>query len=415
MRRAFTILATSFRMALEELKNNRLRTFLSLFGITIGIFCIIAVLATVNSLDKTVHDELKSMGTNTVYIQKWPWGGGSDYPWWKYISRPQTKFTELRFIKDRADNAAHVAYTYFNQSNVEFEDAALTNVQWYGVTDEYDQIQPIDIGFGRYLTGSEFAVGSPVMVMGYTLAEKLFDDPAKAVGKTVEVKGHKVQVVGVIKKQGSSLIGGWDFDNIVIMPYRFCNEIGNANNADGFIMVQGKEGVPVDELKGELRGVMRSIRRLNPRQDDNFSLNDITSGAGQLNSIFAGMTIGGLAITILSFAVGIFGVANIMFVTVRERTAMIGLKKAIGAKRRTILLEFLIESAFLCLLGGLIGIIMVFILTFLLTAIFHFTVSISVGLFSGAVAFCIFTGVLAGFIPARIAAKMDPVVAIRSK
>ena len=107
MRRAFTILATSFRMALEELKNNRLRTFLSLFGITIGIFCIIAVLATVNSLDKTVHDELKSMGTNTVYIQKWPWGGGSDYPWWKYISRPQTKFTELRFIKDRADNAAH--------------------------------------------------------------------------------------------------------------------------------------------------------------------------------------------------------------------------------------------------------------------------------------------------------------------
>jgi putative ABC transport system permease protein len=221
--------------------------------------------------------------------------------------------------------------------------------------------------------------------------------------------------VGVIKKQGSSLIGGWDFDNIVIMPYRFCNEIGNANNADGFIMVQGKEGVPVDELKGELRGVMRSIRRLNPRQDDNFSLNDITSGAGQLNSIFAGMTIGGLAITILSFAVGIFGVANIMFVTVRERTAMIGLKKAIGAKRRTILLEFLIESAFLCLLGGLIGIIMVFILTFLLTAIFHFTVSISMGLFSGAVAFCIFTGVLAGFIPARIAAKMDPVVAIRSK
>lgn len=415
MRRTLTILSTSFRMALEELKNNRLRTFLSLFGITIGIFCIIAVLATVSSLDKTVHEELKSMGTNTVYIQKWPWGGGADYPWWKYMSRPQTKFGELRFVKERADNAAHVAYTYFNQSSVEYEDASLTNVNWYGVTDEYNQIQPVEIGYGRYIVGSEFNLGSPVMVMGYTLAEKLFDDPARAVDKTVEVKGHKVQVIGVIKKQGNSLIGGWDFDNIVIMPYRFCNEIGNPYNSDGFIMVQGKDGVPVDELKGELRGVMRSVRRLNPKEDDNFSLNDITSGASQLDSIFAGMTIGGFAITILSFAVGIFGVANIMFVTVRERTSIIGLKKAIGAKRRTILLEFLIESAFLCLLGGLIGIILVFLLTFVLTYLIHFTVSISLGMFLGAVIFCIFTGMLAGIIPASIAAKMDPVVAIRSK
>jgi len=179
-------------------------------------------------------------------------------------------------------------------------------------------------------------------------------------------------------------------------------------------MVEGKTGIPVDELKGELRGVMRSVRRLSPRQDDNFSLNDITSGTSQLNSIFTGLTLGGFAITILSFAVGIFGVANIMFVTVRERTPIIGLKKAIGAKRRTILLEFLMESAFLCLLGGLIGIILVFLLTFLLTYVMHFTVYISLGLFAGAVIFCIFTGMLAGFIPASIAAKMDPVVAIRS-
>jgi putative ABC transport system permease protein len=415
MRRTFTILATSFRMALEELRNNRLRTFLSLFGITIGIFCIIAVLATVSSLDRTVHEELKSMGTNTVYIEKWPWGGGSDFPWWKYINRPQARFSELRVVKERADNAAHVAYTYFDQSSIGYGDAALTNVSWYGVTEEYNQIQPVELGFGRYIVGSEFNLGSPVMVMGYTLAEKLFDDPSRAAGKTVDVKGHKVQVVGVIKKQGNSLIGGWDFDNIVIMPYRFCNEIGNPNNSNGFIMVQGKEGIPVDELKGELRGVMRSVRRLSPKQDDNFALNDITSGAGQLDAIFSGMTIGGFAITILSFVVGIFGVANIMFVTVRERTAMIGLKKAIGARRSTILLEFLIESAFLCLLGGLIGITMVFLLTFLLTYLIHFTVAISMGLFLGAVIFCIFTGMLAGIIPASIAARMDPVVAIRTQ
>lgn len=403
-------------MALDELRKNRLRSFLSLFGITIGIFCIIAVLATVNSLNRTVHDEMKAMGTNTVYIQKWPWGGGSDFPWWKYISRPEPQYQELHIVKDRTDYASNVAFVYFNGSNVEYEDNALTNVNWYGVTEEYNQIQPVEIGSGRYILPSEFSSGSPVMVMGHTLAEKLFDDPASAVGKTVIVKEHRVQVIGVIKKQGSSLLGGWDFDNIVIMPYLFCNSIGSSRNSNGAMMlVKGKEGIPTQELKGQLTGVMRSVRRLSPRQDDNFALNDITSGASQLDSIFSGMTIGGFAITGLSFIVGIFGVANIMFVTVRERTPMIGLKKAIGAKRRTILMEFLIESAFLCVFGGLIGVALVFLLTFLLSVVLHFTVAISIGLFVGAVLFCIFTGILAGIIPASIAAKMDPVVAIRSQ
>jgi putative ABC transport system permease protein len=180
------------------------------------------------------------------------------------------------------------------------------------------------------------------------------------------------------------------------------------------ILVRGKEGIPLDEVKGQLRGVMRAVRRLSPKQDDNFALNDVTSGTGELNSIFNGMTLGGFAITILSFIVGIFGVANIMFVTVRERTPMIGLKKAIGAKRRTILLEFLLEAAFLCVLGGIIGLILVFGLTFLLSMALHFTVSISFGLFFGSVVFCIFTGILAGIIPASIAARMDPVKAIRN-
>jgi putative ABC transport system permease protein len=254
------------------------------------------------------------------------------------------------------------------------------------------------------------------MVMGYTVAEKLFDSAGSAVGKTVEIKGRRALIVGVIAKQGSSLLGGWDFDNIVIIPYLFCTNIGNIHNGNNMtLLVRGKEGIPVDEVKGQLRGVMRSIRRLSPTQDDNFALNDVTSGSDQLNSIFGGMTLGGFAITILSFIVGIFGVANIMFVTVRERTPIIGLKKAIGAKRRTILLEFLLESAFLCVFGGVMGLILVFLLTFVLSQVLHYTVSISIGMFLGAVLACVFTGVLAGIIPASIAAKMDPVVAIRSK
>lgn len=414
MRKTINILATSFRMALDELRKNRLRSFLSLFGITIGIFCIIAVLATVDSLDSSVHKELQSMGTNTIFVEKWPWGGGSDYPWWKYITRPAPKYQELRYIKDRADYAAHAAIFFNGQANIEYRNDVLTNVTWYGITDEFNLIQNVDVGYGRYILPSEFQYGNPVAVMGFTVAQKLFDNPVSAVGKTIVIKGRHVQVVGVIKKQGSSLLGGWDFDNVIVIPYIFCTSIANVHNQNMSILVRGKDGIPVDEVKGQLRGIMRSIRRLSPKEDDNFALNDVTSGTSELNSIFSGMTIGGFAITILSFIVGIFGVANIMFVTVRERTPMIGLKKAIGAKRRTILLEFLLESAFLCVIGGLIGLLMVFLLTFVLSAALNYTVSISPKLFIGAISFCIFTGMLAGIIPASIAARMDPVKAIRS-
>jgi putative ABC transport system permease protein len=318
-------------------------------------------------------------------------------------------------VKQRMSLASNVAFTYFNASAIDYKDVSISSVSWYGVTEEFNQIQPVEIGWGRYLSANEFEYGSASLVMGYNVAEKMFDKAEYALGKEVVIKGRKVSVVGIVKKQGQNLLGGWDFDNVIIIPYRFASQVGNESRSDGFMIVKGRENVPTDDMKNELRGVMRSVRKLNPKQEDNFALNDVSSGATQITSIFNGMTIGGIAITILSFIVGIFGVANIMFVTVRERTSIIGLKKAIGAKRRTILAEFLMESAFLCVLGGIIGLALVFGLTFILSAVFKFKVFISIGLFMVAVAVCILTGILAGIIPAFIAAKMDPVVAIRSK
>lgn len=415
MRKTFEIFWNSLLFAMQELRKNKLRTFLSLMGITFGIFCIISVMATVGSLESSIKNEFKSFGNNTIYVQKWPWGGGGEYPWWKYVNRPNTKFKEMAPVKQRMSLAGNVAYTYFNASAIDYKDVSLPSVNWYGVTEEFNLIQPVEIGGGRYLSSNEFEYGTASVVMGYNVAEKLFEKADYALGKNVEIKGRKVNVVGIVKKQGQNLLGGWDFDNVIIIPYRFASQIGNESRSDGFMIVKGKENVPTDDMKNELRGVMRSVRKLNPKQEDNFALNDVSSGASQITSIFNGMTIGGIAITILSFIVGIFGVANIMFVTVRERTSIIGLKKAIGAKRRTILAEFLMESAFLCVLGGIIGLALVFGLTFLLSAVFKFKVFISIGLFLGAVAVCIFTGILAGIIPAFIAARMDPVVAIRSK
>lgn len=415
MRKTFEIFWNSLLFATQELRKNKLRTFLSLLGITFGIFCIISVMATVGSLQKNVQNEFKSFGSNSIYVQKWPWGGGTDYPWWKYMNRPNPKFKEMEPVKEKTSLASNVAFTYFNSSSIGYEDVSLASVNWYGITEEFNQIQPVEIAWGRYIINSEFSYGTPSMVMGYNVAEKLFDKPETAVGKVVDVKGRKVNVIGVIKKQGQSLIGGWDFDNVIMIPYRFASQVGSENRSDGFLIVKGRDGIPVEDLKNELRGVMRSVRRLNPKDEDNFALNDVNSGSTQINAIFGGMTVGGIAITILSFIVGIFGVANIMFVTVRERTSIIGLKKAIGAKRRTILSEFLMESAFLCVLGGIIGLVLVFLLTFFLTYVLKFQVVISWGLFFGAVTTCIVTGILAGLIPAFIAARMDPVVAIRSK
>jgi putative ABC transport system permease protein len=415
MRKSFEIFYNSLQFAIQELRKNKLRTFLSLLGITFGIFCIISVMATVSSLESSVKNEFKSFGNNTVYIQKWPWGGGGDYPWWKYMNRPNADFKEMQPVKEKTTLAATVAYSFFYASSIDYEDESLASVNWYSVSEEFNSVQPIEIAWGRYLNSSEFASGASNMVMGYAVAEKLFGKPEYALGKQVDMKGRKVTIIGIIKKQGQSLIGGWDFDNVIVVPYRFAAIYVNKQSSERFIIVKGKEGIPVEDLKNELRGVMRGVRRLSPKQEDNFALNDVSSGTQQISSIFDGMTVGGIAITILSFIVGIFGVANIMFVTVRERTSIIGLKKAIGAKRHTILLEFLMESAFLCVLGGIIGLILVFLLTLLLSNVLKFQVAISWSLFIGAVVTCIITGILAGLIPAFIAAKMDPVAAIRSK
>ena len=402
-------------MAMQELSKNKLRTFLSLFGITIGIFCIIGVLATVNSLEHNIQNEIKDLGTNTIYVDKWDYtaGGGPDYPWWRYVKRPEPKYEEIKQIKERTPSAKYVAFNISANDNVEYKDNALSGVNLYGNNQEFQNIYPIDITYGRYITESEFDHGSPVIVIGNEIAEKLFASPEIAVGKLLQIRGKKVQVVGVIKKQGRSMIGGWQFDQSAIMPYKFARSIMFARYSSPLILVQGQDNLTSVALKDDLRGSMRAIHRLSPTQDDNFALNDINDFSDAVSKLFGPLNTGGWIIAILSLVVGAFGVMNIMFVTVKERTAQIGLKKAVGAKNRVILTEFLMESAFLCLVGGMIGLTLVYVLTLILSQALHFPVFISTSnmILAVSVSFCV--GVIAGIIPAYQAARMDPVAAIR--
>jgi len=417
LRRTLEIITSSFKMALQELWKNKLRTFLSLFGITIGIFCIIGVLATVNSLERNIKNEVSSFGTNTIYVDKWEYvgGGGNEYPWWKYVNRPLPKYEEIKQIKERTPSARFVSFRIYASDEVDYRGSSLSNVNYYGVSEDFDDIQPIPAAYGRYMSDAEFDRGVNVIAIGNDIAEKLFGSPELAVDKEVTIRGRKARVIGVIKKQGKQMIGGWDFDQSIVIPYKFARNIINELRADPLIMVQGQDYLTSKALKDDLSGAMRGIRKLSPTQEDNFSLNDINDLTESVSRAFASLNIGGWAIAALSLIVGMFGVANIMFVTVRERTGQIGLKKAIGAKNRVILTEFLLESAFLCVIGGMIGLLLVFILTQILSRALSFPVYISTNNMVMAVGICIFVGVLAGFIPARQASRMDPVVAIRSK
>ena len=414
MFRYIEIIWSSLKMALQEFRSNKLRTFLSLLGITFGIFCIISVLSTINSMEAAVQHDIQSLGSKTIYVHKWDYS--SDGMWWKYIKRPVPKPEEMALLVKKVPAIEHAAYVLNTSGNMEYGDNILTNLNYNGVSEAFNEIQTIDVGYGRYLQQSDFDRGTNNIVIGYTLAEKLFIKPERAVGNVVRLKNDKVAVVvGIIKKQGQSLMNMYDFDNAIIMPYQFFKQMQKPEATwDPVIMVQGHPNANILELKDELDGAMRSIRKLSPTQEDNYALNDIESFSKFMHDIFGNISLGGWAITALSLIVGMFGVANIMFVTVRERTSQIGLKKAIGAKRGTIMMEFLLESAFLCIIGGMIGLIAVLILAQIFSAMFSFKVFVSGGTIAFAIGICVFVGVLAGIIPAFIAARMDPVVAIRS-
>ncbi len=419
MLRVISIVWNSFKMSVQELTNNKLRSALSLLGVAFGIFCIIGVLAAVDSMEKKLQNDVQSLGSNTIYIDKWEYANSSDYPWWKFMNRPIMKYNEMEFIKQRSTLAANAAY--FDGSatvNLSAGNNQLSNVNVYAVSEDFNKIQSFNIQYGRYINDNEFQHGNPVAIIGYKNAELLFGTAEKAEGRVISMNGKHIQIIGIIEKQGSSMIGGYDYDQCLIVSYRYFASIWDVNNPDMMqpsILVNSKPNVSTAALVDELRGIMRQVRKLSPTSEDNFSLNDVSLFSNQISSFFGSVDIGGWAIAGLSLIVGAFGVANIMFVTVRERTSQIGLKKAIGAKSSTILTEFLLESAFLCILGGLFGLLLVYLLSLALSTVLPFPIVIAPHIIVLAFSICVVLGVVSGIIPARIAAKMNPVEAIRSK
>lgn len=392
---------------------NKLRSALSLTGIAFGIFCIIGVLAAVNSLERNIQSEVKTLGDNTIYIDKWDYSGGPDQPFWKFRARPVMKYEEADMIKMRAVLVGDISFLMQTAGGISHNDDLIQSAGVYGITEAQMNIQPIKFSDGRFFSSSEFNAGSNVCLIGFANAESLFGTTGRAVGKQIDVKGRKTTIIGVIKKEGKNFIG-WDYDNCVMLPYKYCKQLFKEENSNPILIANGKTGVRTAALSDELRGIMRQIRKLGPRQEDNFSLNSVEAFSQAITGFFSVLNVVGAIIGGISLIVGLFGIANIMFVTVKERTPVIGLKKAIGAKKGTILFEFLLEAVLLCFMGGAIGLFFVWIGTVISSRLLDFPIYISIPMLIITIIVCLTVGIIAGIFPASKAAKMDPVVAIRS-
>ncbi len=404
----------SILFAIAALVENKLRTFLSLLGITIGIFAIITVFTVVDSLEKNLRNSVKSLGDDVVFVQKWPWTFGPDYPWWKYMNRPVPAYSELNQIKDNCIGAQSAAFVIYSNVTLRYKSSSIENVNIVCASHEYDKVKNFEIAEGRYFADIESAAGRPVAILGDVLAQALFPNE-NALGKTIKVNGSKVVVIGIFKKEGESILGGSP-DTQVLVPINYAKSIVDIRdeNLNPQILVRAKPGVSNEDLISELTGLMRSIRKIKPKSEENFALNQTSLISNQFDSLFDIVGIAGWIIGGFSILVGGFGIANIMFVSVKERTNIIGIQKSLGAKNYFILLQFMFESVFLSLLGGVLGLIIVYFITVFAGDSFGMEVTLTKSNTILGLTISVLIGVVSGFVPAYGASQLDPVEAIRS-
>jgi putative ABC transport system permease protein len=402
-----------FLFAINSLTVNKLRTFLSLFGITIGIFCIISVFTVLDWLEKSIRDSIDSMGSNVIYVQKYPWSFDSNIEYWDIIKWPSVSVKDYQVLKEKSVKAAAISFIIGESKTIKYRNNIANDALVAAVTDDLEKVLAFEIDKGRYFSASEFPNASNVAVLGAEIAEKLFEN-ANPVDKEITIAGRKARIIGVLKKEGQGVVSLSNIDQITIVPMKFGAGFINFRNrfSDNQMIIRAKNNVPIQELSDEVIMILRASRRLKPTEDNNFSVNNATMLSQGFDSVFAGINLGGWLIGGFAMLVGGFGIANIMFVSVRERTNMIGIQKALGAKRFFILQQFLVESVILSILGGIFGLFLIFIATLFINYLYDLNMHLTIGNILLAIFVSGLIGVVAGYAPAYSAAKMNPVDAI---
>ncbi len=405
----------SFAFAMNALRNNKLRTMLSLLGVTIGIFSIIAVLAAVDSLDRKIKKDLSSLDKNTIYLTSQSFAP-TDVPLWKREQFPMVKYEEYQYLKTTLNQVENLCFQFFTTSqNIKFESKTVSNVNMVPVTYEFVDIQRMEFAEGRFFNELESNSGKQVVVLGYDIAEQLFEN-VDPIGKTVRIYGNRFTIIGVTKKKGSGMdIGGGD-DTSAFIPLNFLRSLYGDNNKNVLcvVVIKPEKGADIDALKGEISQKIRNYRGIKQGEIDNFFINILSGLTDKIDEVLSMIRFGGIIISLFSFLVGGFGIANIMFVSVKERTNLIGIQKSLGAKNKFILFQFLFEAIILCVFGGIIGLLIVWLLAMLLTNLLDFEFVLSFLNILIGFGLSMIVGLLSGILPAISASRLDPVEAIRS-
>ncbi len=404
----------SIRFAWQALMSNILRTTLSLLGVTIGIFSIVAVFTFVDSMNASISSEIDSFGKGVIYVGKWPWVFSNNFPWWKYMNRPTMKYNEYKYLTDNVKNAQAISILDGKMTTLKNGNNSM-ETRLTGVSYDYNKISDVPIEYGRYFLTNETDNAAFSVILGAEVKEALFPNISDAVGQTMKINGIKFKVIGTMKKKGEDLLSfGGSPDQRAYIPYTSYSSLFQRDEPEPDIAMKAFDSDKGQEiLEGEVTGLMRSRRGLKPVQEDNFSINRLDGLTKFFDGIFSSLNIGGIFIAGFSLLVGGFGIANIMFVSVKERTNIIGIQKSLGAKNYFILFQFLFEAVFLSLIGGFVGIFLVWLLSFGDFGSLKLILTYS-NMVKGIITATII-GIISGIVPAWLAAKLDPVVAIRSK
>ena len=411
----FRLLSESFRFAMNALRNNKLRTLLSLLGVTIGIFSIIAVLAAVDSLDRKITKDLSTLDKNTIYLMKRTFGP-SEIPQWKREQFPNVTYEEYIYLKGSMTNTNQMGYQIFTKrESIKYESNTVSDVNIVPVSHEFIDIQGLEFEEGRFYTESEANSAARVAVIGYEIAQSLFED-TDPIGKNIRLYGQRFTVIGVLKKQGGGLSFGNNNDSSAIIPVNFVRQLYGDNNKTSVnvIILKPQDGVDMDAYKAEITQKLRNFRGLKAGEIDNFFINVFSGLTDLIDGIISKMNIVGWIISGFSLLVGGFGIANIMFVSVKERTNLIGIQKSLGAKNKFILFQFLFEAIILSVIGGIIGLFMVWVISLILTKTLEFEFVLGMGNILLGTGLAAIIGLISGILPAISASKLDPVEAIRT-